>query len=171
MLKLVGLLCIAAAFACAAVDSYFSSLRRRELLSGILGVLGAMRREICVRFLPLPETLEKLSKEKNLSLREFFSRCARDIRLREDVPFGEIWRSNAEKTMGEKLHREELETFCSLGSFLGCCSAAEQEREIEKAEKCFESFRESERVQGAVRGRLRAAVSLCIGAAAVILMM
>ena len=42
---------------------------------------------------------------------------------------------------------------------------------LENAERSFESFLEREQTQGAARGRLKAAVTLCAGAVAVILML
>ncbi len=171
MLKSLGIFSVAAAAAYAAWRCAASRRERRQVLSALLGDISLLKLEICERLLPLPEALEKLSKEKVTCLRAFFSDCAKEIRTCEDQPFAEIWSRSAQKELAEELTAEELETLAELGRFLGRYGAEEQREKLGNAERRFEDFLERERRQGAARGRMKAAVSLCAGAAAVILML
>jgi len=171
VLKDLGLLSVSLAAAYTAWRCAAGQRERRTVLSALLSDISLLKLEICERLLPLPEALEKLSKEKVPCLRAFFSACAKEIRTCENVPFSEIWSLHARKELSEKLGAEELEAAAELGRFLGRYEAGQQREELEKAERRFEGFLRREQTQGAARGRLKAAVSLCAGAVAVILML
>ena len=171
MLKSLGIFSVAAAAAYAAWLCAAGRRERRELLSALLSDISLLKLEICERLQPLPEALEKLSKEKVPCLRAFFSACAKEIRTCEDLPFAEIWSRNAQKELAEKLTAEELGALAELGLFLGRYGAEEQREKLENAERRFGGFFEREQTQGAARAGLKAAVTLCAGAVAVILML
>lgn len=171
VLKALGLFFVAAAAVCAAGMCAAAQRERAELLSAMAGAVSLLRLELCERLQPLPQTLEKLAQEKQPRLRAFFAACAEDMSGCASLPFAEIWLRRAREQLSARLGEEELAAFCELGRFLGRYEAGEQRRELEKAEERFEAFRERERTQGAARGKLKAALSLCAGAAAVIMLL
>lgn len=116
---------------------------RVRVLSGFLSALSVMRSEIGERLTPIPELLDRLSKNSAPPLDAFFLACHYEKEQKADTQLSVIWLKNLRRAEYLKLKQNEKEVISEIGAVLGRYGADEQLKSLSQIMRRVETLLES----------------------------
>ena len=117
----------------------------------------------------IPEVLEQLGREGPELTRSFFKVCLAGLDNIEDMTFSQIWQ-RAVKTASEGLSSRGKETLVQAGSIIGRYSLEAQLGALMGCVARLKSLADSAAVEGASKIRVYAALGVCSGLMAVLVL-
>lgn len=141
---------------------------RKKTLAGFISALTVMQSEICDLLTPMPELLERMTKQTDPPVCLFFIKCL-DY-MKKQVVFSKAWERAARETSELKLNAEEVFALCELGMLLGRYDVEQQRTAIARALLRFEEYhrRSEEDLKG--KGKVCAAMGVSAGLMLAIIM-
>lgn len=168
MLKIVGALMVISC--CSIIGMGFAGglKARKKNLAGFISALTVMKSEICDLLTPMPELLERMAKQAEPPVNQFFINCLGH--MKNSLPFSQAWVKAVRETAGLQLYAEEMLCLCELGMLLGRYEAEEQRAAINRALIRLEEFhrRAGEDMEG--RGKVCAVMGISAGLMIAIIM-
>lgn len=163
MAKLFGALLIILSCTLIGFKKSASLRNRARSLADIINALEVMRSEICTRLTPMPELIERLSREAPREAGRFFSLINGNLGALGRKSFSEIWTCSARNSVSLGLKAEETEAVVALGTYLGRFEAKEQETAINRCISRMEGFLDEARRESRVNGKLYSGLGLAAG--------
>ena len=118
MLKLLGVLLLAGGTAAAGFCAAGQLTKRARALQALLGALELMERELSFRLTPMPELLERLSRQADPPADGLFAGCREGLSSLGERSLAELWKAGVRQP-ALLLEAEELALLDGLGQVLG----------------------------------------------------
>ena len=118
MLKLLGVLLLAGGTAAAGFCAAGQLTKRARALQALLGALELMERELSFRLTPMPELLERLSRQADPPADGLFAGCREGLSSLGERALAELWKAGVRQP-ALLLEAEELALLDGLGQVLG----------------------------------------------------
>jgi stage III sporulation protein AB len=144
--------------------------RRAHALETLLRAFSLLRGEICDRLAPMPEVLNRLSRECEYPANALYRNVYDRLPRLGDAGFPELWREAVAVTQELMLTPNESAELCELSSTLGRYNVDEQRDAIERAQRRFEEFARAASDARDRDGKLFSALGIAVGAIVVILL-
>lgn len=140
-------------------------------LRSLVGALGQMERELSFRLTPMPELMDRLSKESQEPANYFFANCRDHLWELGNKSFAQIWRAAIEDEPDLLLGDRERQILNALGEVLGRYDADGQKTAlyncVQELERCLVKAEEDQQRLG----RVYATLGMGSGAMLVILLL
>lgn len=169
MYKIVGGVMVVAAGAYAGLNAAQALRQRAAVLRGLETALTLMAAEVAERLTPLDEAAVLLADNPSPPVAAFFRRIAADA-ADADETFSGRWRRSL-NCFRPPLAAQEYQALERLGAVLGRYSADYQGQMISAASVRIAQLAQAAESDAAGRGRMLAALGLCGGLFAVILLL
>ena len=169
MVRLLGLLLLAAGPAWAGFHAAARLARRPRVLRELAAALEEMGREVSFCLTPLPELFARLADGREGPVGALFARCAAGLDGLEACSMGAIWRS-AIREAGLDLDSRSGRALEELGSALGRCGGADLAAALEQTAEELRAAAETAARETEQKGRMDRVLGLTAGAALVILL-
>ena len=171
MLKMIGLIALVAAAGFAGVQKSAELKERIRLLEDFLKMMLDLKSRIDYFKQPLLPMFQQTSAKKNTVAYRLLDRCQTELREKQGE-IRSIWLHAAEETYRKTpLTKEDMQSICHLGSFIGQTDYENQKMQFDYLEKRLEEQLTEAREESRVKGPMYRRIGFFGGAVAALVLL